>query len=421
MEKYLKPKQYYVDLYDRHTVDQCRRSEQAWNKSDTKPPVGKKMTKRQTEAIKNFAEEWTMHFKAGERYLNKEKTIREWMEDDERKDSLYESAQAPEDIRCLTCRNRVVPTFKEMWYEIDKPDRVLFMYDCPNKCMPRRAFFSDGEEWRIKPHLCVRCNTPLNQEAKDDGKKLVTTRTCPKCKYFETDKIVWSLKKEEDVDENFASDRDRFCLSDEDGRKFQDEKWNLERMGKFMEEWKEKEKVRAEKLKENPKGFHLEGAGYTCFICGDSTPNGDNWYDEWGIKCLICQKAIDNKEIPASLAKFKDTWYTKHDFESYFNIKSATVSKWVRQGILKARTVSHYGGGVHIQLFLLKDNKDFIPPKKLVESRSVRETKDGKDWHTSAKWYKFVDPYEHLKGYGIMNYLQFIPDKESNEKSDEKH
>ena len=25
--------------------------------------------------------------------------------------------------------------------------------DCVNKCMPRRAFFSDGEEWRSKPNL----------------------------------------------------------------------------------------------------------------------------------------------------------------------------------------------------------------------------------------------------------------------------
>jgi hypothetical protein len=413
MEKHLKPKQYYIDLYDRHTVEQCRRTEKIWNKEEADLPKDKKVSKKQMAQIKSFAHEWYMHIEMGERYLNKEKIIREWMDSDQKKDDLYESAQAPEDIRCLTCRNRVIPTFKELWSELDKPDRVLFMYDCPNKCMPRRAFFSDGEEWRVKPHLCLHCSTPLDEKIDDDGKRLLTTRTCPKCKYAEKDELVWSVKKEKELDEDFAKDRDRFCMTEEEGRKFQDEKWNLEQLAKFSDEWKEKEKLRDEKLKANPKGFHLEGAGYTCFICGGSTPEGDNWYDEYGIKCLICQKAIDNNEIPGSLAKFKDSWYTKWELERSFGIKSPTLRKWVKEGILKARTVSHYGQGVHTQLFLIKDNKDFLPPKKLVESRGVKERKDGKDYYTTRDWYQFVDPYKHLKGYKILDYLKFTPIEEN--------
>ena len=416
MNKYLKSHQYYSDLYDRHTVDMCRRTEQSFKDKDTDPPLAEGITEEEAKGVKKFAMKWYLHMEMGERYLNKEKTIQEWMETDRRKDELYESAQAPEDIRCLTCRNRLKSTFKELWSEIDKPDRVLFMYDCPNKCLPRRAFFSDGEEWRVKPILCPTCDIALDQKADDNGEKLITTRNCSKCGYSESDEMVWTHKKDDGVDENFANDRDRFCMTDEEGKKFQEEKWNLQQMAKFVDEWKEKDKAREEKLKANPKGFHLDGVGYRCAICHDNTKEGDNWYDEFGIKCLVCQKAIDEGEIPASLAKDEDVWYSKFDLDHYFNLKGPTLRKWIKEGIIKPRTVSHYGKGVHFELFLLEDNKEFLPPKKLVESRSVKTRKDGKDWFTTEKWYRFVDPYEHLKGYKILDHLKFTvaEDKEDN-------
>lgn len=411
MEKHLKDKQHYIDLHDRHTVEQCRRTEARFNTTELPPMEGKEYTKEETERLKKAFTEYYLHFETGERYLKKEKTIQEWMDRDQQRDELYESAEAPAGIRCLTCRNLLKPTFKEFWSEMDKPDRILFMYDCPNKCMPRRAFFSDGEEWRVKP-LCPQCNTKFDQEQTNDEEKLVTKNTCPKCGYTETDELKWTHKQEEVLDENFVADRDRFCLTDEEGKKFQDEKWNLEQLAKLSEEFKKKDEERTEKLKANPKGFHLEGAGYTCFICGDRTPEGDNWYDEYGIKCLVCQKAIDEGEIPASLAKEKDNWYSKFDLEYNFNLKSHTLRKWMKEGIIKARTVSNYGKSVHTELFLLEDNNGFLPPKKLVEGRAVKYRKDGKDWHTTQKWYEFLDPQEHLKGYKIIDHMRVVPPEE---------
>ncbi|MDP3244389.1 MAG: hypothetical protein Q8M83_01880 [bacterium] len=413
---HLKSQQYYSDLYDRHTVDICRRTEKSFKNKDADLPLAEGITEEEAKGVKKFAMKWYLHMKMGERYLNKEKTIHEWMETDRKKDELYESAQAPEDIRCLTCRNRLKPTFKELWFEMDKPDRVLFMYDCPNQCLPRRAFFSDGEEWRVKPNLCPKCDTALDQKVDDNGEKLITTRSCSKCGYSESDEMVWTHKKDEGVDENFAKDRDRFCMTDEEGKKFQEEKWSLQQMAKFVDEWKEKDKAREEKLKVNPKGFHLDGVGYRCAICHDSTKEGDNWYDEFGIKCLVCQKAIDEGEIPASLAKDEDSWYSKFDLDHYFNLKGPTLRKWIKEGIIKPRTVSHYGKGVHFEFFLLEDNKELLPPKKLVESRSVKTRKNGEDWFTTEKWYRFVDPYEHLKGYKILDHLKFTVEENKEDK-----
>lgn len=410
--RHLKPNSYYSDLYDRHTVEKGRRIEKSYDERDSEEYKGKSNGKEEIEKIKRVLKKFLLHMEMGERYTNKEKTIKEWMAADQKKDELYESAQAPEDIRCLTCRNRLKPTSKDLWSEQGKNDRVLFMYDCPNKCMPRRAFFNTGEEWRIKPDLCLKCDTQLELKSDDDGERLLTTKTCPKCGYVEIDEYKWTHRGEEKVDENFGKDRDRFCLTDEEGLKYGQEKLHLEQIAKFSDEWKKEEERRAEKLKQNPKGFHLEGAGYTCFICGDHTPESDNWYDEYGIKCLVCQKAIDDGEIPACLARDKESWYSNYDIQSSFNVKSPTLRKWVRQGVIKARTVSNYGKGVHTQLFLIEDNKDFLPPKEMVKSQPIITREGGKEWSSSEPWYKFVNPKEHLKGYKIVDYLKLTEEKE---------
>lgn len=421
-EKNLKNFQYYADLYDAYTVEKCRRTEQLFNKPSKPVPEDSKLTKREKEGIERLARELMLHYEIGERYINRERQIREWMEADKKKDDLYESAQAPEDIRCLTCRNKLKPTFKELWSDSEKGDRVLFMYDCPNKCLPRRAFFSDGEEWRVKPTLCTQCNTPVKTETNDTGKKLITTDICSSCGYVETDEYEWSHKKDkDDFDPDFAKDRNRFCLSDEEGKKYQQEKWQLENLARISKEWEEEKKRREEKLEENPKGFHLDGVGYTCFICGQNTcEKEDNWYDQYGIKCLICQKAIYEGEIPATLASDKDSWYSKYDLKSCFNLTTQALRKWVKEGIIKSRIVSHYGNGTHTELFLIEDNKDFLPPKDMVKSQWIKNKIDGKEYQHPEPWYKFVDPFEHLKGYKIMDHMRLVPPEEVKAKEEEK-
>lgn len=178
------------------------------------------------------------------------------------------------------------------------------------------------------------------------------------------------------------------------------------------EHWKE-DCRRKQKLQENPKGFKLDGVEYTCAICGNGTHEGENWFDKWGIKCSICQEAINKKEIPASLAKNKDNWYTKYDLQSSFNLKGPILRSWIKKGIIKSRIITCFGKGVHAEIFLIKDNDGFLPPKKMVDSKFVSEKhEDGSVWHRSEPWYRFVDPYEHLKGYKIMDHLRVLSPEE---------
>jgi hypothetical protein len=189
------------------------------------------------------------------------------------------------------------------------------------------------------------------------------------------------------------------------------ESW-LTRYAEMMLGFAETQWKRDQKLKDNPKGFHLEGLGYSCHICGNSVSNEETWYDKYGIKCLICQKAVDEKIIPATAAEDKDSWYSAYDLESRFYINRHGLKRFVKEKILKPRIIPSSSGRPHFKLFLIEDNKDILPPKKLTESQLVKSQKDGQDWFHSEPWFQFADPKEVLKGYKILDYLQTLKDHE---------
>lgn len=231
----------YSDLYDRHTVETCRRIESRYNES-IKERIDKKMTKKDSANL--VAHRLMMYFEVGERYIKKQKTIDEWIARDTVRDELYNSAQAPEGIRCLTCSTSMTVTLKDLQISVleDSEDRILFMYDCPNKCLPRRAFFDNGEEWKPKVHLCPKCNTELESSNERQGDKIMTTETCNQCGYSDVDESDLSVKKEESKpDKEYEKDRARFCLSEEDGQKYVQEKANMEQMKHLVDEMKERE------------------------------------------------------------------------------------------------------------------------------------------------------------------------------------
>jgi hypothetical protein len=220
--KYLKSESYYSDLYDRFTVEKCR----SWEKSgvskdhvlikDSKPDKNK----IKEEFIVNVVLPTALYFIKGDRYAQKEKTIKEWIDSDRAKDELVNSAEPPEDIQCLTCGNIMAILSKDLHnWGPDKKDRVLFMYDCPNGCLPRRAFFNNGDEYRPKPNLCPKCDNVLDYTNERLTDKIITNYTCSRCGYKKSDELDFSTKKEK-IDKNFVKDRERFCLTEEEGREY---------------------------------------------------------------------------------------------------------------------------------------------------------------------------------------------------------
>ena len=218
--KYLKPYQYYADLYDRFTVEDCRRLEKG-----AKPFPKKFKTKAQIEKASaiRLADTLLMKSLTGERYAQKKSTIDKWMARDEKKDRVYVEAQAPGNITCLTCGRLMYVESKHMWGTVNDEDKVLFFYDCPLKHVPRRAFYHDGEEWKADPRPCPKCGTELDRKTvKESIREFVFVDECSGCGYTYKDKLNLSPKKNEKIDLHFARDRARFCLSDKDGQEYID-------------------------------------------------------------------------------------------------------------------------------------------------------------------------------------------------------
>jgi len=164
------------------------------------------------------------------------------------------------------------------------------------------------------------------------------------------------------------------------------------------------ENKRIEKLKDDPNGFELENAGgRQCSICRQSPD--PLWYDRYGQKCMTCQKAVENGDVPGYVCKNRDSWYSMFDLEYHLKIKSATARKLARNGVLNARIVE--GNNTH--LFLLADNKGILPPKKLLQGTSIRVSEDP-DRITSVHWYEYQNPKELLADYSILEHLNAFED-----------
>ena len=250
MIKYLKPKQEYSDLYDKATVDYCRDIEKLWFDPKNKPPKnkGKNLSKKQLKAFFEFH----LYFITGEKYSKKEDVINKWMQKDEERDKLLEETPPPELIRCDTCDSLMESEDKNLWG--NKDDRVLFFFVCPNKCLPNKGVFDNGEVWKSTPTLCEKCNSEMKRGSEKVKNKIATTEySCTNCDYSFTDEFDLRTKKEK-PDPNFEKDIARFCLDKEKGDKYLDFKRRMKGIAEIIEEHKEKEKnkdlyKKVEKLK----------------------------------------------------------------------------------------------------------------------------------------------------------------------------
>lgn len=215
-----------------------------------------------------------------------------------------------------------------------------------------------------------------------------------------------------DIEDKVFKDKDiqniKNILEKDHGREFTWEEAtqglrDLRTFAKITYELFAKEIKNKELLEENPQGFHLQGSG-SCLICRSSASEKNSWYDKHGLKCMCCQNAINSKVIPASIAKNRESWYSKTDLGSYFNIKGADLNRYVKQSLLKDRIIPGEGKKVHFQIFLIKDNWDVLPPKKLLKSRTVKVMHKGEEYFTEEPWFEFADEklINRLKKYKIL-------------------
>ncbi|MFH0952644.1 MAG: hypothetical protein V1838_05735 [Patescibacteria group bacterium] len=115
---------------------------------------------------------------------------------------------------------------------------------------------------------------------------------------------------------------------------------------------------RKQQLTKEPKGFHLpDGEIYNCMICYRQVSGNETWYDNYGIKCMTCQKALNDKILPTYVCTKRESWLSDWQVQDKLNLHSATVRKMIREKKLNPRIVYDNNGEKYFQLFIIKENE----------------------------------------------------------------
>jgi len=246
--RYLKDKQYYIDQYDLHTIEECL--DYYWHIKDgfAKDRLKfKDYTDKQFNTEVHKVASYTVNAIKGERYRHKKETIAKLIDRDSRMQELYDIVQYPKGITCIICHSPTKVISKDLYDAYEDTARMLFTFECV-KCKKRQAHFENGQEWHYEPPRCPKCHAPLESKLKDKNEVLTTTYTCPRCEYKK--KEAYDFKKsrqereaKEKRDRKLLDEyRAEFCLDDTTGPEYILSMDRIIAFSKEMKATEEKEK-----------------------------------------------------------------------------------------------------------------------------------------------------------------------------------
>ncbi len=322
---HLKDRQFYQDIYDRHTVEDARRGMVHYEKFhadfEKKLPKDDKFDRPGNALVLNVFYMQTVGNGLLDRYENREQYINEWMAIDEAKDNQIAAARLTEEPVCHHCGKQGLRiTDKSLMHrrenaKHDDPEEVLFMLSCPH-CKKNSAFWEDGTAWKPRPTLCPKCKTEMTRKTNKTKTSFNFTYTCPSCSHSYQDKMDLRDKKEQ-PHPDYDKDRATYCLLDTEFRErlfairqgFED----MARLGKEIKE-KEDNKHIYDAIKEMKKpkivelmpllSGPLEKAGYIEFHL-DQPDMGRDVYV--GFSCLDSKSDRNDYDSRKTLKKLVDT------------------------------------------------------------------------------------------------------------------
>lgn len=132
---HLKDETYYNELYDKFTIEECKRWDDKKGLEDL-PTIQDKDPKELKIKIsfsKNVVIPVALYAIKGERYAKKSETIRQWMERDRALDEKVTNATEPRGIRCLVCSLPMSCISRDLHSDTKNKDQVLFMFECSTR------------------------------------------------------------------------------------------------------------------------------------------------------------------------------------------------------------------------------------------------------------------------------------------------
>jgi len=224
--QYLKDYSYYNDLYDLHTIKSCLNT--YWTLHDGMIKKGNELKDMDNEEFNrelNKTLNYFLYFKKGERYVNKKKTIDEWIAKDKVLQDKLDNATEPQNVICPKCKIVMKSTMKELENYTNEPLQVFFFFECP-KCKKRKSVYENGEEKVYKTPTCSKCGKKAKMTYKKEGKIITWTTMCLTCGYKEVDVDDFD-KSHEKFENEQAKDkallekyRAEMCFDDKKGKEY---------------------------------------------------------------------------------------------------------------------------------------------------------------------------------------------------------
>ncbi len=132
---------------------------------------------------------------------------------------------------------------------------------------------------------------------------------------------------------------------------------NLVNFFKLLIKIDQEDKNRKKRLLTEPQGFEVEVNGVDCRMCGHLIMRSIMWYDQYGMKCLGCQKAIDGGNVPGYILNEPDSFLNSDDMWIHHNIRFTSLKKMLREKKLNGYTIE-CGHGTAI--ILIKKENEYI-------------------------------------------------------------
>lgn len=244
-ERQLQDKQFYIDIYDLHTINECLDWLNTFKEMKPKLVEGLKDKDITPEKLDRDHSMLTAIYINGikvHRYNEKEKFINKCMIEDQEKQNFYDRA-APVEIYCPKCNILLENFFKTLHEYDEKIKRVLFFYKC-NRCNYRCGQYNTGEVFETKKDLCPKCKTELISTDKKKDSLIITTLKCPKCKHkssseLNLEHLEWEAEKKANR-EKLEKYRPIFCDA-QDCQKLKDQFESIDRVMKHYQETQKKE------------------------------------------------------------------------------------------------------------------------------------------------------------------------------------
>ncbi len=250
-QTHLRDREFYEDIYDRHTVEDTRRGMVYYDKFfldfKKKLPKNDTIDRPGNTLLLNVFYMQVVGNELLHRYENRENYINERLQDDLKRDEQIANARLTNEPYCQHCNNhglRIIDKtlmHRDDHYDPDEAEEVLFMLSCPH-CKKRSAFWEDGTAWKVKPTLCPKCKTEITHKTTTTKKSVIFTYTCRSCGHTSKYKMNRSIIDYTKPDPDYEEDRIHFCLEDKEFRdKLYEIKRGFERMAALGKELKEKE------------------------------------------------------------------------------------------------------------------------------------------------------------------------------------